>query len=346
MKYNVTTRIRKDKMQVIISYKLKDNWQQKAKSFPLISKNKCDETLKNDWIKSTVNKLGKLGDKEDTFKTLCDNFLNNIELYRSYKTCANYVTVINQLKDIWHLKVPDIYPKHIQDIIDELVKQGYKSSTVACYVTRIKSIFEYYIRFYDPNFKNPCTFLLMPRKEKNIYEVCNEVEEVLSWTKENFSYEEYLIVLVAIKTGMRKSEIFGLSIEDIENSFITVRKQLKKDKYGSLFLGSLKTSNSYRKIPISKSLENELKTFKEKGIIFTINPYTFSNGYCKKLKKKFGLTMLSFRHYYCTKLIENGLDFKTVSAILGHEVKQTMITYSHVNTNMYNNAKDIIDKLF
>ncbi|MCS4455170.1 tyrosine-type recombinase/integrase [Clostridium botulinum] len=44
--------------------------------------------------------------------------------------------------------------------------------------------------------------------------------------------------------------------------------------------------------------------------------------------------MHELRHTYATKLISNGVDFKTVAQLLGHTVEQTMKTYSHVNDDM------------
>ena len=48
-------------------------------------------------------------------------------------------------------------------------------------------------------------------------------------------------------------------------------------------------------------------------------------------------------HTYATNLIANGLDFKTAAKLLGHDIEQTMKTYSHVTDDMMNEAKKIIN---
>lgn len=53
-----------------------------------------------------------------------------------------------------------------------------------------------------------------------------------------------------------------------------------------------------------------------------------------------------FRHTYATKLIANGIDFKTVAKLLGHNVEQTMKTYSHVTDDMMKRAANIIENIF
>ncbi|WP_326498383.1 hypothetical protein [Clostridium brassicae] len=45
-------------------------------------------------------------------------------------------------------------------------------------------------------------------------------------------------------------------------------------------------------------------------------------------------------------LIASGLDFKTVAKLLGHDIQQTMKTYSHVNDDMMKKATNIIENIF
>lgn len=66
----------------------------------------------------------------------------------------------------------------------------------------------------------------------------------------------------------------------------------------------------------------------------------------KQLRKKFDTCIHELRHTYATKLIANGLDFKTAAHILGHNVEQTMRIYSHVTDKMYNKAAELIYNLF
>ena len=59
----------------------------------------------------------------------------------------------------------------------------------------------------------------------------------------------------------------------------------------------------------------------------------------------YNISIHELRHTYATMLISKGLDFKTVAKLMGHEVEQTLKTYSHVTDDMMKKAKDIINAL-
>ena len=67
-----------------------------------------------------------------------------------------------------------------------------------------------------------------------------------------------------------------------------------------------------------------------------------------ELSKELGynICLHELRHTYATKLIANGIDFKTAAYLLGHKVEQTMNTYSHVTNDMISNARNIINQNF
>ena len=63
-------------------------------------------------------------------------------------------------------------------------------------------------------------------------------------------------------------------------------------------------------------------------------------------KAGYDITIHELRHTYATILISNGVDFKTAAKLLGHDVEQTMKVYSHVTSDMLENAKNIIENIF
>jgi integrase len=64
------------------------------------------------------------------------------------------------------------------------------------------------------------------------------------------------------------------------------------------------------------------------------------------LKELAGITIHELRHTYATILISNNIDFKTTAGFLGHDVQQTIKTYSHVTDEMKKKATDTISKIF
>ena len=165
----------------------------------------------------------------------------------------------------------------------------------------------------------------------------------------------YIAVLLAVKAGLRAGEICGLMWSDIDfkNQTITISRQLKRRKEdGKYVLGDLKSKNSYRIIPMSTFLSNELQQIKkdypiniDNRLISIAATVTLTVNLDLQLKKGFGVTLHELRHTFATNLIANNIDFKTAATILGHDVKETMETYSHVTDAMMDNAKKIINTM-
>ena len=60
----------------------------------------------------------------------------------------------------------------------------------------------------------------------------------------------------------------------------------------------------------------------------------------------YDISIHELRHTYATMLISNGVDFKTAAQLLGHDIEQTMKTYSHVTNDMISAASKIINNIF
>lgn len=106
----------------------------------------------------------------------------------------------------------------------------------------------------------------------------------------------------------------------------------------------LKTKNSYRAVTISPQAVEVLKAQKEK----TNDEYVFPshnggpispdsvNNMLHRVLDRAGIPKVRFhdlRHTFATLALQNGVDIKTVSRILGHfSAGFTLDTYAHVTT--------------
>ena len=75
-----------------------------------------------------------------------------------------------------------------------------------------------------------------------------------------------------------------------------------------------------------------------------------SNSYSNvliKIYRRMGydISVHELRHTYTTNLIANGIDFKTAAMLIGDTVDMVMKVYSHVNKDMMNKARDIINTI-
>lgn len=246
--------------------------------------------------------------------------------------------------------------------INELTSRGLKYNTIKGYLARLSTALNAAVKQFHYLHKSPIENIEL-KKPKKIEKIkaltTSEFEEVIN-SFQNSPYDNYTIILIIAGTcGLRISEILGLTWNDIdfENNTIDVNKQWKvveTEPYKKFGFGELKTQNSYRIVPMPQSTADYLRNYRNS------HPINFQNRIIKNrssdgvitfINKKFkafgyNISIHDLRHTYATKLIANGVDFKTAAKLLGHEVEQTMKTYSHVTQDMLDRAKNLIDNIF
>ncbi|EDU35703.1 MULTISPECIES: tyrosine-type recombinase/integrase [Clostridium] len=358
MQYNITYRKKDKGIQFIVSYKDKNGkWKQKSKQG---FKKKSDAKKAADKLLDELKEMFKNNidpsSENITFGEFSDKYIEHLKLYRSINTILAFNTVLNHFKHLDDTDISKITTLDIQLVIDNLTKEGLNPNTIHDYVRKLNTIFKAARDEYNLIYNLPTKNIKINANKKptNKKALNNHDENKLLGDFQNSKY--YLIILLALKCGLRLGEILGLKWEDIDevNNTITINKQWKQIDAGrSIYgYGRVKGKNSNRTIPISQLTLNELKKYKN---IVNINNRIFSfkntdsvsiclNALLKK--EGYDITIHELRHTYATKLISHGLDFKTVARLLGHTVEQTMRTYSHVNDDMMNKANDLIQKIF
>ena len=155
-------------------------------------------------------------------------------------------------------------------------------------------------------------------------------------------------IYIILSIGLRRGEVLGLLWEDIDikNKIIHVRRSLAQGAIDVPVIGSVKTKNSMRDIPItSDALINFLKLIPKSsqfvisgnGCAGFLPVKTFDTEYVsftKNLCENLGIPRLTpheLRHTYGTVLREKGLDLLSISKLLGHS--DTKITEQHYIVN-------------
>ena len=156
-------------------------------------------------------------------------------------------------------------------------------------------------------------------------------------------FEMYYIELA---TGLRRGELLGLKWEDIDfaNQTLRVCRQVGRIN-GEVREAPLKTKNAYRTISLGTDAMGILKQQREKqpssSYVFPgptggpIAPDSVLHMLHRVLDRA-GLPEIRFhdlRHTFATLALQNGVDVKTVSGMLGHfSAGFTLDTYAHVTT--------------
>ena len=356
MDNNITYRKKDKGWQCIISYK--DNlgqWKQKSKQgfkTQRDAKDFINTTLKE--LESNTKNDSSLKSFDGTFKELSQIYLDHIVLYKEYNTVKGYHNTFSKFNKLNDKSIKSIKRHDVQNIIDDLIKEGLKTSTIQTYLRRLTVFFRYVLEDLNLIVDLPTTKIKIPKVngETNKKALTKMELESLLLNLECNRY--YIVAFIAANTGMRLGEILGLTWSDIDfkNCTVDVNKQWKLIRSKHSNFGTLKSKNSYRIIPVSLKFTKELKKYKKNNPtdlynrVATFNIASISKYLNPKLRELAGISIHELRHTYATTLISNGVDFKTAAKILGHDVEQTMRTYSHVNDDMVKRATNIIENVF
>lgn len=187
-----------------------------------------------------------------------------------------------------------------------------------------------------------------------------EPEQVQAYLKAAEARGLLPMFFLELTTGMRKSELVALLWSDVDwkEQTISVSKQAYVTD-GKLTAIPPKTANSIRKIALSQEtldlLRKQKIAFPDSDCIFPspvtgeiYHPDSVVNLH-KKILKEAGLEHIRFhdlRHTFATLALQNGVDVKTVSAMLGHSnAGFTLATYTHTTTAAQHQAAAIMGSL-
>ena len=145
------------------------------------------------------------------------------------------------------------------------------------------------------------------------------------------------IIICALQTGMRKSEIFNLQWANINYDYNYI--ELLETKSGKA-----------RKIPISDKLNKVFsKQSKNYNYVFTNLdtglPYKDIHKSFNAVLKKANIKNFRFhdlRHTVATRLVEQGVPLPVVQEILGHSKIETTMRYAHAIPEQKINAINLL----
>jgi integrase len=182
-----------------------------------------------------------------------------------------------------------------------------------------------------------------------------------------------VLYVLAITTGLRQGELFGLSWEDVDlaTGRLSVRRTLTTPK-GGRRLGPPKRSKSCRSVKLTAGAIKALTAHRERqleereklaelwqdlGFVFAtqvgtpLNRHNFFRRCFKPMLEKAGLPHTvrfhDLRHTCATILLSKNVNPKIVQELLGHaNISQTMDTHSHVLPDMQERAASAMDDIF
>lgn len=277
-----------------------------------------------------------------TVKELVDRFLEAKErsvrasTYRHYEMSMR----LNVVPFIGDYLVTDVTTDVIDDLVGRWIeKKNMEKVTIKTQRAILKVLFKMAV---DKGYivKNPVadtSRVRVPHKEMKTLSQ-EEAKRLLGFAKE-YSEPMYLLILLALTTGMRRGELLGLCWDCVLDDKIRVWRNLIQTKEGPK-LDEPKTTAGRRTISVAKDVVEKLQVMRgDSEYVFRWNGWgdntTFSRvaDAFREVLKRAGISGFRFhdlRHTHATQLISQGVDIKTVSKRLGHEdIKTTLDLYAH-----------------
>ncbi|HIF60711.1 MAG TPA: site-specific integrase [Rhodospirillales bacterium] len=204
------------------------------------------------------------------------------------------------------------------------------SNTVIRYKAVLSAMFKYAIR-EDYLKENPVDGVYIEATPNKIERYLSDEERIklLAECKNSTWNKMYLLVLLAITTGMRKSELMGLHWADIDF-----------DK-GLARLTDTKNGES-RNNPIPEITLTELRKFRQVGNSLIFNsptrierPFEFRKQWSGALDRASieSFRFHDLRHTAASYLVMAGATLYETAQVLGHKSTQTTERYAHLSTD-------------
>jgi integrase len=342
--------------------------------------NEIDKKFHQGLETSRSSQKATVGDFVEKFLAL--KSAAKIGTYRNYVYSANNVKKTN----LWNRKISTIKKSDAKEYIVSYSSQR-KSGTTQGQKSFMKKVFQLAVddRIIS---NNPFDFEIkdvlssddvtekVPLTEK-------EESDFMNFIKDSSKYSKYYNAMyVLFNTGLRVSELSGLTVSDIhlEERYINVERQINLDKDFRPIIVQPKTKKGTRRVPIGDALVDVLTEIIDdvredgpnvdglEGFLFTTNQnkVTYRGIWTVRFKSMqdaynrvhpehpIKLTPHICRHTYCTRMAMAGMNLKVLQKIMGHtDLDVTLRVYTNANfddilseMNKIESSKNRVPKIY
>lgn len=244
----------------------------------------------------------------------------------------DYCATIKEVKDF-----PDITSKIIREWIVILMSKGHKATTTRRKLSVLRTLFNYLMREGGVS-EDPTETILLPKigRRLPVFVPDYQMDELLDSDELQGGFRELrdrLVLLTAYYTGMRRSELVGLKVRDID--------------FAGKSLVITGKGNKQRLLPLANELledmqcyleEREKRVQQEHGYFFITDKGTpvYDKFIYRLVVRYLGkVTTLSkrsphvLRHTFATQLLNNGACIEAIRALLGHTDLSATQIYTH-----------------
>ena len=264
---------------------------------------------------------------------------------RAYQTgLAEFVTFC-QARRIAREKA--LTPANLRNFIAYLQLNHPARNTVLRKIATLRSFTAYLLRqgILD---KNPFKLLPSPKRERLLPKFLSEPEtdRFLDTAQHNkhFAARDKALFELMYSSGLRRSEVVGLKIRDVDffNGLVKVFGKGRKERLVPVTAAALEALNTYlasRKNPQADEalfLNKNGSPLSGDGLAYVFRKTAVSSNLARHI------TPHSLRHTFATHLLNHGCDLRSLQEMLGHSNLSATQVYTHVSLDqlkkVYNQA--------
>jgi len=285
-----------------------------------------------------------------TVAQLCDHFeqreLGKDNTWRGYSTKKTYQAYLTRwvLPHWQHYELAEVRTIQVESWLRYLPLA--KSSCAK--IRNLMSVLFNHARRYELFDRNPIYLVRQSAKRRRAPTVLmpHEIKAML----DNLRIRERTLVLLAVSTGLRQSELFGLKWGDIDlvQGTMNVTRSIV---YG--VVGPCKTESSQKPVPVHPLLADALSDWRKQCAYTKPDDWVFASKrhrgrrpywgqailrkYLRPVAQRLGIQKCigwhTFRHTYSTLLRSVGTEFKVMQELLRHStLRSTLDVYTQAIT--------------
>jgi len=281
------------------------------------------------------------------FQTIVDLFINYLRVEKNYSehTGISYRNDLTQFFDYCAVdyeleEIAPIKHLHIRSWIVSLMTNGISPESVNRKISALRSLYKWLLKKGTIT-NNPMLKITAPKKSKRLPIIVQDVnmDRLLESDLANPSTNPYsdardsFIVELLYSTGIRRAELVGLNVSDINLSRTEIRVLGKGNKVRSIPMTNhlIDAYNMYMSFRNnSEVIDHQALFLTDKGKkIYPRMVHTIVN---KKLSSVTSLSKKSphtLRHSFATHMLDRGADLNAIKELLGHASLAATQVYTH-----------------
>lgn len=244
----------------------------------------------------------------DALERAISSYIESKKPVLSPETTRTYESILGRMRRdygwICAIAIKNIDRAVLQKFVNALTENGLKAKTIRSYMGLVSAAMSY------RGYTYPKVTLPQSEKTELYFPDEDETRRILQLAKGT----DLEIPIELGILGMRRGEICGLTLDDIDGTTVHIRRAMARDEYGRPILKGTKTTDSDRYIKIPEKLADKIR---KQGYVTTLTPHHLTNRFVR-FKNKHGIKNFRFhdlRHFFASychnvlKLSDSQLQF-------------------------------------